>query len=158
MQRYEYKVVPAPRRGEKARGVKTVEDRFALALTGLMNTLAADGWEYQRADALPVDERAGLTGGTRTSYHNLLTFRRPLAVADRGTAPMLSAVPVGGPVAGPVAAPAPVAAVAAVPAEPVLGTEQEAKAEPAALRLGAAVAPSGPAPSLGPAKSDLAAE
>ena len=33
MPRYEFKVIPAPRKGEKSRGVKTVEDRFALALT-----------------------------------------------------------------------------------------------------------------------------
>ena len=37
MQFYEYKVVPAPRKGEKARGARTTPDRFALALTSLMN-------------------------------------------------------------------------------------------------------------------------
>ncbi len=36
MPRYEFKVIPAHRRGEKSRGVKTTEDRFALALTNLM--------------------------------------------------------------------------------------------------------------------------
>ena len=75
--RYEFKVVPAPRRGEKARGVKTTEERFALALTGVMNALGAEGWDYVRADTLPVDERAGLTG-TKTSYQNMLVFRRVL--------------------------------------------------------------------------------
>ena len=45
MQRFEYKVVPAPRRGEKARGVKTSEERFALALSTLMNTLGREGWD-----------------------------------------------------------------------------------------------------------------
>ncbi len=63
MQRYEYKVIPAPRRGEKSRGVKTIEDRFALALTMVMNDLGRDGWDYVRTDTLPVDERAGFTGG-----------------------------------------------------------------------------------------------
>lgn len=82
--RYEFKVVPAPRRGEKARGVKTTEDRFALALTLMMNDLGRDGWDYVRADTLPVDERSGLTG-TKTSYHNMLVFRRPLEdVAEAG--------------------------------------------------------------------------
>jgi len=75
MPRYEYKVIPAPRRGEKARGVKTTEERFALALTALMNELGAEGWDYVRADTLPVDERSGLTG-TKTSFQNLLVFRR----------------------------------------------------------------------------------
>lgn len=77
MQAYEYKVVPAPRRGEKSREAKTTGDRFALALTGFMNTLGRDGWEYLRADTLPCDERSGLTG-TKTTQHILLVFRRPL--------------------------------------------------------------------------------
>lgn len=78
MLRYEFKVIPAPRRGEKARGLKTTEDRFAQAMTTLMNDLGRDGWDYVRADTLPVDERSGLTG-TKTSYQNLLVFRRPLS-------------------------------------------------------------------------------
>ncbi len=75
--RYEYKVIPAPRRGEKLRGVKTTEEKFALTLTGVMNALGAEGWDYVRADTLPVDERSGLTG-TKTSYQNMLVFRRVL--------------------------------------------------------------------------------
>jgi Domain of unknown function (DUF4177) len=75
LQDYEYKVVPAPRRGEKTRSAKTTEDRFAHAVQVLMNTLAADGWEYVRADTLPCDERTGLTG-TKTTFQNLMVFRR----------------------------------------------------------------------------------
>ena len=75
MLRYEFKVIPAPRRGEKLRGLKTTEDRFALALTNVMNEQGRDGWEYVRADTLPVDERVGFTG-TKTSFHNMLVFRR----------------------------------------------------------------------------------
>ena len=78
MQRFEFKVIPAPKRGEKARGVKTTEDRFALALTNLMNQLGAEGWDYVRADALPCEERVGFTG-TKTSYFNMLVFRRVLS-------------------------------------------------------------------------------
>ena len=80
MLRFEYKVIPAPRRGEKARGVKTTEDRFALALTLLMNDLGAEGWEYVRADALPCEERVGLTG-TKTTFQNVLVFRRVAAAS-----------------------------------------------------------------------------
>jgi hypothetical protein len=79
MQGFEYKVVPAPRRGEKARGVKTTEARFAFALTRMMNEMAAEGWEYLRADTLPVEERVGLTGRT-TTFQHMLVFRRALAV------------------------------------------------------------------------------
>lgn len=86
--RYEFKVIPAPRRGEKARGVKTTEERFALALTGLMNEMGREGWDYVRADTLPVDERAGFTG-TKTSFQNMLVFRRILE-ADVATVALTS--------------------------------------------------------------------
>jgi hypothetical protein len=46
-------------------------------LTNLMNEMGRDGWDYVRADTLPVDERVGLTG-TKTTYQNMLVFRRPL--------------------------------------------------------------------------------
>ncbi len=72
---YEYKVVPAPSRGEKAPGAKTPADRFAHALSGTINQFARDGWEYVRADTLPSEERTGLTRRT-TVYHSVLVFRR----------------------------------------------------------------------------------
>ena len=75
--RYEYKVVPAPRRGQRAKGVKGSEARFAHAMQSLMNELAAEGWEYLRADTLPSEERQGLRGRS-TSWQNMLIFRRPL--------------------------------------------------------------------------------
>ncbi len=74
--RYEYKVVPAPPRGEKIKGVKGAEARFAMTIEALMNDQAADGWEYLRADTLPSEERHGLTN-TTTTFRNLLVFRRP---------------------------------------------------------------------------------
>ena len=76
MTRYEYKVVPAPDRGLKARGVKGPEGRFAHALEVVMNDMGAEGWEYQRAETLPSEERQGLSGRT-TVYRNMLVFRRP---------------------------------------------------------------------------------
>lgn len=82
---YEYKVVPAPTRGLKAKGVKTAEDRFAHALETAMNDLAANGWEYLRADTLPSEQREGLLSKT-TVYQNMLVFRRAKASAQ-GTAP-----------------------------------------------------------------------
>ena len=39
MQTSEYRVEPAPRRGTKAKGLKTTEDRFAAALTAKLNKL-----------------------------------------------------------------------------------------------------------------------
>ena len=118
MQRFEFKVIPAPKRGEKARGVKTTEERFALALTTLMNQLGAEGWEYVRSDTLPVEERQGLTGRT-TVYQTLLVFRRPRAEAAAPDATPRILRPVAAPIAAPpVAAPEPPAAPLLGPAEP----------------------------------------
>lgn len=75
---FEYKVVPAPVKGVKAKGVKTPEARFALAIEQAINALAKEGWEYQRTDVLPSEERQGLTG-TATHWRTLMVFRRSLA-------------------------------------------------------------------------------
>ena len=78
MARYEYKVLPAPAKGEKAKGVKGAEARFALAVETLMNEMADGGWEYFRADTLPSEERQGLTS-TTTVWRTLFVFRREVA-------------------------------------------------------------------------------
>lgn len=87
MQTYEYKVVPAPARSDKLRGVKTTEDRYAQTLTALMNAQARDGWDYLRSDTLPTEERVGLTK-RRTVYVTLLVFRRE--VSAEAAAPRLA--------------------------------------------------------------------
>lgn len=75
MQRYEYHVVPAPKKGKRAKGVKGGEARFAHAVAEVMNEMAADGWDYLRTDTLPSEERSGIAGRT-TVFQNLLVFRR----------------------------------------------------------------------------------
>lgn len=80
MRKFEYKAVPAPVTGTKAKGVKSTEDRFALSMTDSLNQMAADGWEYVRAETLPCEERKGLTG-RETRYQNVLIFRRLQAEA-----------------------------------------------------------------------------
>lgn len=93
MRQFEYKAIPAPNTGTKAKGVKTREDRFALSMTEALNEMAGEGWEYVRAEMLPVEERKGLTG-TQTTYQNVLIFRRlkaaPLALDD---SPRVRSVP-----------------------------------------------------------------
>lgn len=131
MTQFIYKAVPAPRRGEKARGVKTTPDRFALAMTSLMNQMAAEGWDYLRADTLPCDERVGLTG-LKTTFQALLIFRRPADALTGADQP------------------------AAVAALPFVAIPADTGVAPA---LGAAVAPIGAAPPVGPAKEkDLAVD
>ena len=86
MVEYEYKVVPAPSRGKRARGVKGPDGRFAHALQIVMNDLAAEGWEYLRSDTLPNDERTGLTS-IQTTFRSILVFRRPVASAAAQSTP-----------------------------------------------------------------------
>lgn len=105
MTTYAYKVVPAPKKGQRAKGVKTPEGRFANALEVVMNEMGAQGWEYQRTDTLPCEERAGLTGRT-TTFQNMLVFRRAIE-DDANLAPReLDPTPVA------LAAPAPLPMIA----------------------------------------------
>lgn len=94
MQRFEYRVIPAPKKGKRAKGVKGPEARFAHALTETMNELAAEGWEYLRADTLPVEERSGIAS-KHTTFQTLLVFRRARAIAglieDHAEAPAITA-------------------------------------------------------------------
>lgn len=110
MQRYEYKVAPAPKKGTKAKGVKTPEGRFAVTIEQLLNEMGAEGWEYQRAELLPSEERVGLTGST-TNWRNILVFRRAVETEVPGdeaeaflTPPEQDNTPLARPVPGPEAA------------------------------------------------------
>lgn len=80
MQMHEYLALPAPRRGQKVKGLKTPTERYAHELTTLLNDLATEGWEYWRSECLPSEERKGFTGTTVVQNH-LLIFRRPKAEA-----------------------------------------------------------------------------
>ncbi|MEM9320994.1 MAG: hypothetical protein AAGA70_18620 [Pseudomonadota bacterium] len=91
MDRYEYKVIEAPEKGLKAKGIKQPGARFAHAVEVAMNQLGLDGWEYWRAERLPSTERAGLTGSKQIERH-LLVFRRP-QLERALTAPILTPVP-----------------------------------------------------------------
>lgn len=91
MTQYDYKVVPAPAKGSKAKGIKTAEGRFAHSVEAVLNQMASEGWEYQRAELLPSEERAGLTGST-TKWRNVLIFRKKIAVVGE-PAPQVMAAP-----------------------------------------------------------------
>ena len=134
MPNYEYKVVPAPKKGLKGKGIKGSEERFANALMSAMNELGAEGWEYQRSDTLPCEERSGLRGRT-TTFQNMLVFRREILVEAK-TPEVAETVD-----AAPFVA---TAAVAAVAADTVAETH-------APLLDGATPDDNGAAPSLGPA-------
>ena len=91
MVRFEYKAVPAPARGTKAKGVKTTEDRFALAMTEALNDHASDGWEFVRVETLPCESRKGLTG-TQVTDQSVMVFRR-IKQAALATGPSDASLP-----------------------------------------------------------------
>ncbi|MFK5998323.1 MAG: DUF4177 domain-containing protein [Rhodobacterales bacterium] len=83
MDYFEYKVIPAPRNGIRIKGAKGPAGRYAGALEKAINVLAATGWEYLRAESLPMDERHGITMRKTETYQNVLVFRRAVdAPAD----------------------------------------------------------------------------
>ncbi|SFQ94934.1 DUF4177 domain-containing protein [Poseidonocella sedimentorum] len=85
--KFEYKVVVAPVRGTKSKGVRGTAERFALSLETQMNDCAAEGWEYHRTETLPA-QRRGWLGRRHVEEQNLLVFRR--AVEEAAAEPALS--------------------------------------------------------------------
>lgn len=83
MSQYEYRVIPAPRRAKRAKGARTPEDKFARTLSDLMNEEAREGWEFQRAESLPVEQKKGMLSSATESYQSVLVFRRALHSATR---------------------------------------------------------------------------
>ncbi len=78
---YEYKVVPAPSKPRKGTRVKGNEAKFAHGLETVMNELATEGWEYQRSDILPSEERKGFAS-SHTVYRSVLVFRRAIDAGE----------------------------------------------------------------------------
>jgi len=72
---YEYKVVPAPTKGAKVKGIKAPQDRFAHTIENLINELGAEGWVYLRSDTLP-NERKSIFGARKVTDQSLLVFGR----------------------------------------------------------------------------------
>lgn len=85
---YDYKVVPAPRRAKKVRGVKSAEELFALTLTDAINEVARQGWEYVRAEHLPAEASRGWFRSAAAEEQTVLVFRR----AREGLGPRIAAV------------------------------------------------------------------
>jgi len=96
--KYEYKAVGAPEKGKRKRGARSASDRVAAAFEEILAEEAVDGWEYQRTDLLPVNERAGLFSRPHEMHRAVMVFRRPLEeeVALQ-TEPSVSATPLAAP-------------------------------------------------------------
>jgi len=86
---FTYRIVPAPERARKIKGVKSPEARFATTLEDDLNALGEDGWEFVRTETFPVEERSGFTG-KKTVERRVMVFRKSLAepVAAEPAAPL----------------------------------------------------------------------
>lgn len=76
---YEYKVVPAPRRALKVKGLKTPTDRFAHTLSERLNAETTGGWQFVRTETLPCEVRSGLRG-VKSSTETVMIFQRLVAM------------------------------------------------------------------------------
>ena len=72
---FEYRVVPAPRRLKKKRGV-LAEELCADTLTEGINAEARQGWEYLRAETLTVEQPGGWFRRGSVTEETVLVFRR----------------------------------------------------------------------------------
>lgn len=73
---YDYKVVPAPRRSKKTKGVREPADLFALTLTEAINEHARAGWEYVRSESIATEIPGGFMRRAREHTVVVLVFRR----------------------------------------------------------------------------------
>lgn len=80
---YEYKCIGAPEEPRRRRGVRAWSDRVALAMQEVITAEAVDGWEYLRADLLPVEEKDGFFSRARRVQRAVLVFRREIGRAQQ---------------------------------------------------------------------------
>lgn len=144
MQQYDYKVVPAPRRLKRIRGVSSSAELCAVTLAETLNAVAREGWEYLRAEQVSAAQEGGWFRRGAEVVETVLIFRRPrepvgARIRVEGEAPAAVAVP-----AEPLVRPLGERLQGAERRrEPSLGHAAEPEADSTPLR---------PSPRLGPAK------
>jgi hypothetical protein len=76
MTHYDYKVIPAPRRLKKVKGIRDTPELFAHTLTDTINEMAREGWEYIRAEQLSAEEPHGWFRRSTEVVQTVMIFRR----------------------------------------------------------------------------------
>jgi hypothetical protein len=150
MTHYDYKVIPAPKKVKRVKGVSGAEELFALTLTDSINEVARQGWEYVRAEHLPSEAPRGWLRAAVTGDQAVLVFRRP----RESLAPRLASVRTD-PAADVALPPEPEAPRAVPAAERVVVDRLKTsfrRAEPKLYFDEAPDAGPAPAPHLGPAE------
>ena len=77
MTHYDYKVIPAPKKVKRVKGVSAADELFAVTLTDAINEVARQGWEYVRAERLPAEAPRGWLRAAKAEELAVLVFRRP---------------------------------------------------------------------------------
>jgi hypothetical protein len=91
MTHYDYKVIPAPRKVKRMKGVSGADELFAHTLTDAINEVARQGWEYVRAERLPAEAPRGWLRPAQAEEQAVLVFRRP----RESLGPRLASLPEG---------------------------------------------------------------
>ena len=76
---FEYKCVAAPERAKRRKGARGRTERVAKAMEEIISAEAIEGWEYQRTDLIPIEEKSGLFSRPQEVHRAVLVFRRALA-------------------------------------------------------------------------------
>ena len=79
---FEYKLLPVPAPAKKAKGRKTMPERFAHALSEVLNEQAKDAWEFSGQEAFSLEEKGGMMGKDKTVELHYLVFRREVGVSE----------------------------------------------------------------------------
>ncbi len=76
---FEYRLLPTPTASKKAKGLKTVPERFSHALTETLNTEAKNGWEFVGQETFSVEEKPGMMKKAIATELTYLVFKRNTA-------------------------------------------------------------------------------
>jgi hypothetical protein len=126
---FEYRVVPAPKRLKKVKGVSASDELCAATLTEAINAEARQGWEYLRAETFSAQTVRGIFRRSHEVEETVLVFRRerpPRASLMTGASPSREAEA------------APAVRAAATPAAPGPDAQPVPAAAPTASRVPAA--------------------
>jgi len=152
MTHYDYKVIPAPKKVKRVKGVSGPEELFAVTLTDAINEVARQGWEYVRAERLPAETPRGWLRAPVAEEQAVLVFRRPREQLGPRLASTREAAPTVGLPPEP-EAPRPVPAVPAAERAAVNRLRSRfQRAEPSLSFEGAEEDEGAPSPPLGPAE------
>ena len=91
---YEYKCIAAPEKARRRKGAKTRTDRVALAIEEILQAECRGGWEYLRADLIPVEEKSGFFSRAQDVHRAILVFRRAVGGAAGVVVPQPVVAPV----------------------------------------------------------------